>query len=180
MLAVHTMIGRLIPGRGPRRRPSRRAGISDGRQRCRCLRGQGTNQPRHRRIRSHCTKYLWGSAQQADIGQTVTTHGQRDRQITDDLARIMAGQRFTPRCQRRRQRGHQTRGLSRARQRDRTRVRHNTRPAGLNTQQRVGRRRLLHQIGAPILADIQTSAIRIIPVQSTFLRQRHTAKDRLP
>src|SRR5271170_8006314 len=53
-------------------------------------------------------------------------------------------------------------------------MRHDTRSAALHHQQRVARRRLAHQIGAPITRIKRISATPIIPGQSTILHERPT------
>src|SRR5271168_1308135 len=53
-------------------------------------------------------------------------------------------------------------------------MRHDTRSAALHHQRRVARRRLTHQIGAPISRIKRISATPIIPGQSTILHERPT------
>src|SRR5271163_2247852 len=53
-------------------------------------------------------------------------------------------------------------------------MRHDTRSAALHHQRRVARRRLTHQIGAPISKIKRISATPIIPGQSTILHERPT------
>lgn len=68
------------------------------------IRGHPTEQ--HRRLRPYLV----------DIGQTVTTDRDRHREVVDDLARVVGGQRFTPLHQRCRQSGGQAGLLRRSEQ----------------------------------------------------------------
>jgi hypothetical protein len=61
--------------------------------------GQGRDRPRHRRVRRHPTEDARLGAQHSQVRQTVTAQRETERQIRDDLARIMNRQRFTPPCQ---------------------------------------------------------------------------------
>jgi len=58
--------------------------------------GQGRDHPRHGRVRRHTPVDTRFGTQHGQIGQTVTAQRQTERQIRDDLARIMDRQRFTP------------------------------------------------------------------------------------
>lgn len=74
---------------------------SDRRHRLLGIFGQPSDQPRHRRIRSHQPEHSRLGPHRGDIASAVPTqrHRGRDRQIEHDLARIMDGQRQPPRRQ---------------------------------------------------------------------------------
>lgn len=65
--------------------------------------------PGHGGIKSDASEHRWISADLVDVGRTVTAD--RNRQVGDDLSRIMSCQRFTPQSKRCRQTGGQARFL---------------------------------------------------------------------
>jgi hypothetical protein len=77
-----------LPGRRPRRvdRRQNRVGV----------RGQGRDQPRHRRVRGDPAEHTRLGAQHRDIGCSVPAQRDRDRQIGHDLPRVMDRERLTP------------------------------------------------------------------------------------
>ena len=71
--------------------------VVDRRQRVVGVRGQGRDQPRHRRVRGDRAEHPGLGAQHRDIAGGVPAQRDRDRQIQHDLARVMRGQRAPPR-----------------------------------------------------------------------------------
>jgi len=63
------------------------------------IRGQPGDRAGHRRVRRHRPEHPRLGPQQPDVGQAVPTDRERDRQTTDDLPRVVPGQRPTPRLQ---------------------------------------------------------------------------------
>jgi hypothetical protein len=71
----------LMAGGGP-------SGV-DGLQNSRRVRCQRRDRPRHGRVGGHPAVDAGFGAQHGEVGQTVPAQGETQRQIRDDLARIM-------------------------------------------------------------------------------------------
>ena len=133
----HQPVGPRHPGVPPRLVPSGGARGADRGHRRLVVGGQPTDQPRHRRIRGHRSEHLRLRAHQRDVGRAVPAQRDRDRQIGDDLARIVHRQRCPPRRQRLRQRPIQPDHPSRLTQQHPTRGRHQRLAVGDHRQRRT-------------------------------------------
>jgi hypothetical protein len=106
----HRMIATDVTVRGvrtsqlPRPGTCPRTGGGDRGQRLVRVPGQRVNQPRHRRIRGNQAEHRRLRPHGRDVGQAIAAQGHRDRQITDDLPRVVDRGRPTPPAQCRRQR----------------------------------------------------------------------------
>jgi len=167
VLRVGGVVGGVLTRAGPHPGPGRRPRGVDRRQRAVGVAGEGVDQPRHSRIRGHRTEHRRLRAQHRDIGQAVTAHRQRNRQIGHDLARIMPSQRLPPRSERLRQHAIQAGGADRLDQRHRPCLRDDPGLCRVDLDTRI-QPDTLHPEGAPSYADSVTRHLRFLLAWSTF------------
>jgi hypothetical protein len=129
------------PGPPPRGRPCR----GDRGQRGRSVGGKGVDQPGHGRIGGNRAEHLRCGTQLREVGQAVPADRQRHRQIQQDLARVVAGQPPSPRCERLRQDGVEAYDLRGTQQEDRARVGNDAPATPVDRQTGISIATLLHQ-----------------------------------
>jgi hypothetical protein len=153
---VGLVVGGVLTGQRPGPRAGGGAGGVDRGQRRGGVGGEGVDQPGHRGIGGDRAEDFRRGAQLGEVGQAVPANRQADRQIQQDLARIVPGQRPPPRRDRLRQGAGQANGLRGAQQEHRAGVRHDAGALPVDCQGRVPPDTLLHQKGAPALALIRS------------------------
>lgn len=124
---------RTVPDPVPRHRPRR----VDRRQDGVSVRGQGRDQPRHRRIRGDPAEHTRLSTQHRDVAGSVPAQGDRDRQIGHDLARVVHRERLAPPPQQLAQLPGQAAAAGGLHQQDTTRMRHQRLAANDHRQPRT-------------------------------------------
>lgn len=100
---------RMIAGQGPSVLTGSATGAADGLFDLVDVTGQGREQPGDCRIRGHGSIHIRLRSERRDVGQAVSTDREHEREIREDLPRIMTRELLPPRRQRPRQLGNQTR-----------------------------------------------------------------------
>jgi hypothetical protein len=95
-VCADVVVGGMVAGQCPGGGPCLRAGgVHRGQDPVRVA-GQGVHEPGDRGIGGDQSEQVWFGPQAGDVGQAVATQGQRDRQIAEDLGRVMDRGRTPP------------------------------------------------------------------------------------
>jgi hypothetical protein len=94
---VDTVIGSVLAGQLPYPAACLRSGGIDRGQHRRQVSGQRGDRAGDGRVGCDPTVHTGLGSQHSDVGEAVSTHGQRQRKIADDLGRIVSGGRLPPR-----------------------------------------------------------------------------------
>ena len=103
VLHAHAGVGGVLTGQQPRAGPGSGADGVDRLQHPWSIGDEQANQPRDGRVGSHHPVDGRLGPEQRSIGEAVPTQRQGDRQVGQDLARVVGRERFPPPRQRRRQ-----------------------------------------------------------------------------